>query len=234
MIYLVIALIILGIVVSLSYGLNRPKRKWKESSDGRQYQYFITFLLSLLAVFIGAFLAFQLSDLQTENKEKNDLLDLMSRTVVELDDESTTMTMFYDYYKGKSVEEAERRMNANSIRDVFSLNILLNNQAFSKYVTPGDIMFIQQFVRQKEKIRDFMNNPSYELDDRINAYETYGKILQDIRLIVSLESDYVDGKISYKELLEQLNNANFVDTEEVPFIKDDRPYGTTIPLPARP
>lgn len=232
MIYLTISLIIVGIIISLSYGINRHKRKGKETTVERQYQYFVTFVLSLLAVFTGAFLAFQLSDIQTRQQEKSYLSDLISRTNIELEDESITITMLYDYFNQKSPEEAERRMNGNPVSDTFSLNILLNSQEFSKYISPLDAMMIQNFTRQKEKVRGFMNNTSYPLKDRIEAFSIYSKMLKDVKLMLSLELDYMNKKISYEELLDKLSaQANFINNDELKGFFDNQLYGSSVPVP---
>ena len=232
MIIVVIALSILGILISLIYGLNGPQASSKGIHPPRKYQYFITYLLSILAVFIGAFLALYISDLYTQKKEKEYLQDLLLRTNTELKDESVSMRMLYDYYTEQSPDEAEYRMNGNPVQDIFGLYIIINSPEFSKYITPGDAMLVQQFIRQKEKLRIAMNNPEVKLETRIRGYDLYSKTLEDINLMLSLESDFLEGDISYKELLDSLSDdANFVNNDELKGYFDDRQYGTEIPLP---
>ena len=232
MIIIIIVLTILGILTSLIYGLNAPKASNKGVYPPRKFQHFITFFLSILAVFIGAFLALYISDLNTENQEKEYLQDLLLRTSTELQDESISMRMLHDYYTDKSPEEAEYRMNGNPIQDIFGLYILINSPEFSKYITPGDAMLVQQFVRQKEKLRDVMNNPEIKLENRILAYDLSSKLLEDIKLILSLESDFLKGDISYKQLLDSLTgNANFIGNDELEGYFNERQYGSEVPLP---
>ncbi len=230
-IFLMICLVVICAAVTLFYGLANPKPNNKGQYPPRKYQYFVTYFISLLSVFVGAFLGFQLSDLQTHNNEKSYLLDLISRTATELKDESSTMKMSYDYYTSKPVDEAEKRMNANSVQDVFGLYILIDSPEFSKYITPVDGMLIQQDVRQKEKVRAFINNPNYKLSDRIDAYQVYSNLLGDIELMLNLESDFIKRKISYKQLLDSLSKSNYINNSKLPGYFGDFQYGTDVPLP---
>lgn len=206
----VIAAVIIGYADSKS-----KKRKAKKEAGQEKSDVIINFILALVATFAGVFLAFNLSNIQVEKSERDNLGSLLGQSIDELNIEVTILEGLPEFIRDREEEDSIKMLNNNPIEDVVSVEFLISNQLFPKYCTQMGAMTMLRLVRDKEKLREAINNQDLEFENRLDYIDIYREYIEDLRDLLLLERDYVGGKISSKEVAEGLNELHYVDTHEV-------------------
>jgi hypothetical protein len=215
---LIVALVICALIVAAitAYaGSKTKKRRERKDAGPEKSDVFINFTLSLVATFAGVFLAFNLSNIQIERSERHNLVSLISQSIDELDLEVTTLEGLPEFIRDRE-EDSIKMLNNNPIEDVVSVEFLISNQMFPKYCTQMGTMMMLKLVRDKEKLREAINNQDFEFENRLNYIDYYREYIEDLRDLLLLERGYVSGEISSKQVAEGLNELHYVDTHEVP------------------
>jgi len=215
---LIVALVICAViaVAIIEYaGSKTKKRKARKEVGPEKSDVFVSFALALVATFAGVFLAFNLSNMQVERSERDNLGSLIGQSIDELNLEVTTLEGLPEFIKDREEEDSIKMLNNNPIEDVVSVEFLISNQMFPKYCTQMGTMMMLRLARDKEKWREAVNNRDFEFENRLLYIDTYREYIEDLRDLLLLERDYVSGEISSKQVAEGLNELHYVETHDV-------------------
>jgi hypothetical protein len=83
---------------------------------------------------------------------------------------------------------------------------------------------ILRLVRDKEKLREAVNNKDFAFENRLIYMDKYREYIEDLRDILVLERDFVGGKISAKKVAEGMKSLHYITTQEVPWEPNQRPW----------
>jgi predicted PurR-regulated permease PerM len=215
---LIIALVICALIVAaiIAYVGSKTRKRRERKGDGlEKSDVFVNFALALVATFTGVFLAFNLSNMQIERSERENLESLIGQSIDELNVEIASLEGLPEFIKDRGEEDSIKMLNNNPIEDVVSVGFLISNQMFPKYCTQMGTMMMLRLVRDKEKFRKAINNQDLEFENRLLYIDTYREYIEDLRDLLLLERDYVSGEISSKQVAEGLNELHYVDTHDV-------------------
>lgn len=215
---LIVALVTCAVIVAamLAYVSGKTKKRRERKSGGpEQPDVFVNFILALVATFAGVVLAFNLSNIQIERSERDNLESLIGQSIDELNVEITMLEGLPEFIRDREEEDSIKMLNNNPIEDVVSVGFLISNEMFPKYCTQMGTMMMLMLVRDKEKFREAINNQDLEFENRLVYIDTYREYIEDLRDLLLLERDYVSGKISSKQVAEGLDELHYVDTHDV-------------------
>lgn len=215
---LIVAFVICAViaVAIIEYaGSKTKKRKARKEVGPEKSDVFINFALALVATFAGVFLAFNLSNMQVERSERDNLGSLIGQSIDELNIEITTLEGLPEFIEDREEEDSIKMLNNNPIEDVVSVEFLISNQMFPKYCTQMGTMMMLRLVRDKEKLREAINNQDFEFENRLLYIDKYREYIEDLRDLLLLELGYVSGEISSKQVAEGLDELHYVDTRDV-------------------
>jgi hypothetical protein len=200
----------------IAYVSSKTKKRRERKGDGlEKSDVFVNFALALVATFAGVFLAFNLSNMQIERSERDNLESLIGQSIDELNVEIASLEGLPEFIKDREEEDSIKMLNNNPIEDVVSVEFLISNQMFPKYCTQMGTMMMLRLVRDKEKVREAINNQDFEFENRLLYIDKYREYIEDLRDLLLLERDYVSGEISSKQVAEGLNELHYVDTHDV-------------------
>ncbi|MCJ7630925.1 hypothetical protein MUP77_00795 [Candidatus Bathyarchaeota archaeon] len=215
---LIVALVICALIVAtlIAYVSSKTKKRRERKGDGlEKSDVFVNFALALVATFAGVFLAFNLSNMQIERSERDNLESLIGQSIDELNVEIASLEGLPEFIKDREEEDSIKMLNNNPIEDVVSVEFLISNQMFPKYCTQMGTMMMLRLVRDKEKVREAINNQDFGCENRLLYIDKYREYIEDLRDLLLLERDYVSGEISSKQVAEGLNELHYVDTHDV-------------------
>jgi hypothetical protein len=191
------------------------KRRERKGVGPEKSDVFVNFTLALVATFAGVFLAFNLSNMQIQRSERDNLGSLIGQSIDELNLEVASLEGLPEFIKDREEEDSIKMLNNNPIEDVVSVEFLISNQMFPKYCTQMGTMMMLRLVRDKEKFREAINNQDLEFENRLLYIDAYREYIEDLRDLLLLERDYVSGEISSKQVAEGLNELHYVETHDV-------------------
>jgi len=184
----------------------------------------VSFALGLLATFLGVLLAFNLTNYQAEKDERQNLVSLLDQSVTELNLEIVRLKDLPAYIKDRTSEDSLKMINNNPLADVVSISYLTSNPLFPKYCSQMGAMAILTLARDKEKMRQAVNNPDFALENRLVYIDEYRKYIEDLRDVLVLERDHVRGNISALKVAEGMKALSHFNTEAVPWRPGQTPW----------
>jgi len=214
---LIVASVTCAVIVAgiLAYVSGKTKKRKRKGGEAEQPDVLLNYILALVATFAGVVLDFNLSNIQIERSERDNLEGLIGQSIGELNVEIASLEGLPEFVKDRAEEDSIKMLNNNPIEDVVSVNFLISNQLFPKYCTQMGTMMMLRLVRDKEKFREAINNQDLEFENRLLHIDTHREYIEDLRDLLLLERDYVGGKISSKQVAEGLNELHYVDTHDV-------------------
>jgi hypothetical protein len=227
MVFLVVVLFLCGLLIAgvIVYDNEKTKRKRKrKAAEVEKPDVFVSLMLSLIATFAGVFLAFNLSNYQIDRGERRNLGGLIGQSIDELNFEIVSLEGLPEFIKDRGVEDSIKMLNNNPLEDVVSVKFLISNQLLPKYCTQIGVVTILRLVRDKEKLREAVNNKDFAFENRLIYMDKYREYIEDLRDILVLERDFVGGKISAKKVAEGMKSLHYITTQEVPWEPNQRPW----------
>lgn len=215
---LVIALLICVLIVTtlIAYVGRKTRKRRERNGDGpEKSDILISLAIALVATFVGVFAAFNLSNMQVERSERENLGSLIGQSIDELNLEVTHLEGLQERIKDMEEQESISMLNLNPIEDVVSVEFLISNQMFPKYCTQMGTLNMLRLVRDKEKMREGINNAEREFEHRLFSIDRYREYIEDLRDLLVLERGYVNREISFREVAEGLDKLHYVDTRLV-------------------
>ncbi|MFC1995451.1 hypothetical protein ACFLVM_01050 [Chloroflexota bacterium] len=183
---IVIVIIVIGIVLSLVY---RPR-----ISQPRRFDMLFQFILTLLATLAGVFIAFQISNYQESQNEKELLVGLISESVCEFELEIEDVN---DYYRNSN--ELEHRIEARPLRDIISLDVLMSTTLISKFGSSHST-FLHRTNHELREMRTSINSPIVNPSAKPALITSYIQQMSYMREILLKEMTFIQGDISDKEV----------------------------------
>lgn len=195
-ILIIIGIILLGIILSLIYipRITQPRRL--DSS--------FKFLLTLLATLAGVFLAFQISNYQEIQDEKDFLVALLDQSASKLESEIEYVeTNHLPIIESKQDStDFERFVNLHPIRGIVTLDILLNSTLLPRFGSPSS-SGIHVANRDLADMRTVINSTSADLSVRLELVRPYVQLMSLTRELLLTEISYVRGVMSDEEVSER-------------------------------
>lgn len=187
--FIIIGIVILGITLSLVYipRITTPRR----------FDSFFKFLLTLLATLAGVFLAFQISNYQEVQNEKDFTVSLLDESAYEFGLEINSLEE--DYLSiidnKQDTTESEELVKAPPLHTIVSLEIVINSTLLPKFGSLG-YTEIHAVKYEIDEIR--MSISSLEVDPAIKPMliKSYVQWCSYMREILLIESSYIRGDIS--------------------------------------
>ncbi|MFC2034110.1 hypothetical protein ACFLTT_01715 [Chloroflexota bacterium] len=198
---IITGIIILGVILSLAYIPNRMQP--------RRFDSLFKFLLTLLATLTGVFLAFQISNFQEVQQEKNFLLALLEQSATGLEVEIEIAQKNYNTHieSGSNINDFEQFMNTHPVRGNISLDIMLNSTLLPQFASSnyGEIGVI---MLELQNYRDSINSNDVDPNIRLELLKSYMNDIYNLREILLTEISYIQGDISNEEVLDEYNKLN--------------------------
>lgn len=192
----VIGIIVLGIILSLVY---IPR-----ITNPRRFDSFFKFSLTLLATLAGVFLAFQISNYQTMQNEKDFLVGLLDESAYEF--ELEVKWLEEDYLSliddKQNSRELEQLINAHPLRTIISLEILVNSALLPNFGSPS---YTEVYIARHslQDIHASINSRDVDFSVKPALIKSYVQWMSYMRELLLTESSYVRGDISADEVFEQ-------------------------------
>jgi len=201
--------------VFLVFGEKIDKSKKGKAEFKENKKQLVGFILTLIATLLGVLWAFNLTEYQTIRNEKATLAGLIEQSVSEVNLEIAQLQGYPEFVEDRNIEESLKMLNNNPQMDLVSVNFLISNPSFPKYCTEMGTMAILRLTRDKEKIREAINNQDFELRNRLIYINTYREYLEDIRDALVLEQDHLLGHISSLEVAQGLDALHYWSTHDI-------------------
>lgn len=195
-IFIIIGIIVLGIILSL---IHIPR-----TMDPKRRDSFFKFLITLLATLAGVFLAFQISNYQEIQDEKDFLVALLDQSASKLESEIEYVeTNHLPIIESKQDStDFERFVNLHPIRGIVSLDILLNSTLLPRFGSPSS-SGIHVANRDLADMRTVINSTSADLSVRLELVRPYVQLMSLTRELLLTEISYVRGVMSDEEVSER-------------------------------
>jgi len=197
--FIIIGIIVLGIILSLIYipRITQPKR----------LDAFSKFLLTLLATLAGVFLAFQISNYQEIQDEKDFSVALLEQSAFALQSEVEYIQVNYpSFIEGeRDIVKFEQFINSHPMGGVVSLDILLNSTLLPRFASSssGEIHVVK---RDLETMRATINSTSIAPHTRLEIILSYIQQMSYMRKLLLAEVTYIQGDISDEEAEKAYNS----------------------------
>jgi len=190
---IIIGIIGLGIILSLVY---LPR-----ISQPRRFDSLFKFILTLLAMLAGVFIAFQISNYQENQNEKDFAVGLLGESVYEFELEIKYLNDYYQSYieNVKNNEELEQRIEARPLQGIISLDILINSTLLSKFGSTHSII-IHGTNHELREMRTSINSPIVNTSEKPALITSYIQQISYMREILLIEMTYIRGDISDEEI----------------------------------
>ncbi|MFC1933965.1 hypothetical protein ACFLXX_02280 [Chloroflexota bacterium] len=164
-----------------------------------------------MATLAGVFIAFQISNYQETQNEKEFTVGLLSESAYQIELETKYVNERYpsNLESVQNDEELEKLIEARSFHGVISTDILLNSTLLSKFGSPYATT-IHSTNRELEEMRVSINSPAINPNQKLALIESYIQKMSDMRELLLLEILYIEGDISCKEVEKEYNRLQQV------------------------
>jgi len=149
----------------------------------------------------GVFIAFQISNYQENQNEKDFAVGLLGESVYEFELEIKYLNDYYQSYieNVKNNEELEQRIEARPLQGIISLDILINSTLLSKFGSTHSII-IHGTNHELREMRTSINSPIVNTSEKPALITSYIQQISYMREILLIEMTYIRGDISDEEI----------------------------------
>ncbi|MFC1984303.1 hypothetical protein ACFLVO_04770 [Chloroflexota bacterium] len=191
--FIIIGIVILGIILSLVY---IPR-----ITSPRRLDSLFKFLLTLLATLAGVFLAFQISNYQEVQNEKDFIAGLLDESAYEFGLEINCLEEDYLSFidNKQDIIESEELVKAPPLHTIVSLEIVINSTLLSKFGS-SSYTEIHTVKHEIDGIRMSVNSPEVDPNVKLALIKSYVQWCSHMRELLLIESSYIRGNISADEV----------------------------------
>ena len=161
----------------------------------------LSFISTLIATLVGVLLAFTLTHLENQKKEKLDTIKLLNTARNILDGTYNYTNVLFDYITGLEKDTINGDSNISSIQlnnpipypDL--METIISNKLISKNLTEFSHNQVYNGLINMRKVSNY------------NSTEAYKKILKEQIMLLELEIDYQKGNLDLDEISEKFNSG---------------------------
>jgi hypothetical protein len=198
-----IGLIIITIFLTFWSKLEKFRKKYTELYN---------FGLTLVATFIGVFLAIYLTNFSEEKKEKNNVIKLLDATVLDLNNNINKAKTTYAIAKfgADSVYSSRKHIENNPLQLPRLFQSIVNNEVVLRHLSKQGIQYYHMCADNIVSLQTSINEGK-AIEDSIllSTVQVYVKQMEFAKKIIALEEGIMEGDISDKYIDEHYSQLTF-------------------------
>ena len=169
------------------------------------------FILTLVATFVGVFLAIDLTNKAEQKKEEKNVIKLLNATAVDLKNCRERTNVTYSLAQsGDSIFSTRKHIENNPMQIPKLFQSIVSNEVVLRHISQQGIEAYNQCADNLISLQNAINTGK-AIDDTIllNTVKVYIKEMDYARKIIALETGRLDGEISDKYLDEHYSTLTF-------------------------
>lgn len=200
MVKIVVFITVIAVLSGVGFFLTlSPKLRKKRESNNLFYE----FMLTLLATFLGAFIALMVTNIDIEISEKQKMTKMLQLSIDDMESIQRNLGIYYtdivDKKKPYGVAEHIKNNNipySNIFEQFLTNDIIVNRMTAETYAN------LVNGSKNAKKQLDYLNDETLDNDKAMLYVGLYGKELDYLIKVMYTEISYCKGEISLKRMIE--------------------------------